>query len=139
MWRQLKTKWREENAAMKCFDCGSVRHLAFRKEFPTQVYRMEKKMGILDWVQKQLMKTFNPSEIFACPAVASDDSLNIEHEENSTRPSDFVEVRFSLDQNNVQESESEDDLFGTAFERSLSHIMENSLSTKGRFRSGSAN
>ena len=128
----------KNNAVMKCFDCGSVRHLAFHKECPTQIDRMKKKTGILDGVRKQLTKGHNPSEILACLAFASDESLNVEQEENSSGPSEIVEVGFSLDQNNVQESESEDDLFGTAFERSLSHRMENSLRNDGGFRSGSA-
>ena len=85
---------------------------------------MKKKTGILDGVRKQLTKSHNSAEILAFLAVAADDSMNIEHEENSAGPSEIVEVGFSLDQNNDQESESEDDLFGTAFERSLSHGTE---------------
>ena len=100
----------KNNAVMKCFDCGSVRHLAFHKECPTQVGRMKKKTETLDGVRKQLTKGHNPSEILACLAVASDESMNIEHEESSAGPSEIVEVGFSLDQDNVQESESEDEL-----------------------------
>ena len=51
----------------------------------------------------------------------------MEDEENSAESSE-VEVGFSVNQNAITEFGSEDDLFGIAFERSLNHRIENSLS-----------
>ena len=124
---------------MKCFDCGSTKHLAFHRECPAHIERMKKRSGILDGVRKQLNKGYKPSEILACLASASDESLAIRDDENSDATSEIIEVEYSLNQNNITESESEDDLFGTAFERSLSHRMENHLCYDPGFRNGSAN
>ena len=50
-----------------------------------------------------------------------------------------MEVGFRLNQKNIIESESEDDLFGTGFERSLNYRMERSLRYDPFFWSGLAN
>ena len=59
---------------MKCFDCGSFKHLAFHKECPSQIDRMKKRSDIPDRVRKQLKKGYKPSEILTCLAFASDES-----------------------------------------------------------------
>ena len=82
----------KNNVAMKCFDFGSTRHLAFHKECPNQVGRMKQKSGILDGVRKQLNNGYKPSEILACLAFDSDESLQSEDEENCAESSDVVEV-----------------------------------------------
>ena len=68
---------------MKCFDCGSSKHLAFHRECPTLKERMKKISGILNGVRKQLTKSYKPSEILACLASTSDESLAIRDDENS--------------------------------------------------------
>lgn len=83
IWRRLKTKWNENNVAMKCFDCGSIGHPSFHKECPNQISRVKNKPDILDGVHsQQLNKGSKPSEIQACPAFAFTKSLQIENEEN---------------------------------------------------------
>ena len=84
----------KNNAATKCFDFGSVRHLVFHKERPTKIDSMKKKTGILNGVRKQLTKDQNPSEILACLAVASDESLNIEREKILLDDLKFLKLDF---------------------------------------------
>ena len=68
---------------------------------------------------------FKPSETLPHWSSASDESLTIRDNENSDAKSENIEVRFSLNQSNITESEFADEFFGPAFKRSFSHIMEN--------------
>ena len=87
----------------------------------------EKRSGILDGLHKQLKKRCKPSGILACLAFASDEWFEVGNGESSDDASEIVEVGFSLNQNNIIESESEDDLFGTGFERWSNYRMESFL------------
>ncbi len=123
---------------MKCFDCDSSKHLAFHKDCPAQIKRMNKKSGILNGVRNQLSKGYKAPEILACLAFASDESIKIEYGDSEKDASETVEVGYAIGKKE-SESDSEDDLFGTAFERSLQHRLEGSLKFDQDFRNGSAN
>ena len=82
----------------------------FSQERQAQISRMKKKSDILDWVRKKLNKGHKPSEILDCLAFASDQSIKMECEENYAESSEAVEFGFSLNQNTIHRSYSEDDL-----------------------------
>ena len=86
----------KNNVVMKCIDCGFTKHLVFRKEVPNQIGRMKKKSSILDGVREQINKGYKPSEILACLAFTSDESLQMEDEENCAESTEVVEVGFSV-------------------------------------------
>ena len=94
---------------MKCFGSGSTRHVGFHKEYPAQIGRMQKKSGILDGIRKQLTKGYKSSEILASLAFASDESLKTENNETSSESTESIDLRFSQNQNDFAESESDND------------------------------
>ena len=95
--------------------------------------------GMLNGVWKQVNTGYKPSEILACLLSASYESIAIRDDENSDATSEVRGVPFSLNQSDITEFEFEDDLFGTAFERTLNHRMENQLCCDTGFRNSSAN
>ena len=100
---------------------------------------MKNRLGILDGVRNQLTKGYKPSEILPRLASASDESRTIRGYGNSDSSSEIIEVGFSLNQINITESKSVYEISETAFERRLSHGMENYLCYDPCFRNGSAN
>ena len=127
------------NFAMTCFDCGSFKHLTFHRACPTDIESMKKRSVILYRVHKLLTKVYKLSEVLACLLSASDEPPTIRDDKNSYAASEPIEVGFSLNQSNDSEPESVDDLFGTAFERSLSRRMEKLLYHDSIFQKYSAN
>ena len=95
---------------MKCFDRGPTKHLAIHRKYPTFVERMKRKLDILDGVHRQLNKVYKPSETLACTATAYNEPLAIRDDENLNAISEIMEVGFFLNQSNITEYKSEDEL-----------------------------
>ena len=84
------------NVVMKCFDCGSTKHPTFHKECPAHMELIKNRSAILYGVHNHLIKGYKSSELLACLASASGESLEIGDDQNSDSTSEIIEVRFSL-------------------------------------------